>query len=56
MFLQQVTKMMGLVVGTYYALYLPAGIDSYLTYDPKISFYTLYTFLFIFYMNALVRY
>ena len=48
--------MMVLVIGTYYALYLPGGLDSFLTYEPKISFYTLYTFRFMFYMNALVRF
>ena len=48
--------MMGLVIGTYYCLYLPVGVDSYLKYNPKIAFYTLYTFRFIFYMNALVRF
>ena len=48
--------MMVLVIGTYYALYLPGGLDLFLTYEPKISFYNLYTFCFIFYMNALVRF
>ena len=46
--------MMGLVVGTYYGLYLPITVDSYIKYNPEIKYYVYYIFSLVFFMNALV--
>ena len=46
--------MMGLVIGTYYGLYLPSGLNYFLDYDQRIKYYIYYVLNLIFFMNALV--
>ena len=51
---QQVTKMMALVIGTYYGLYYPILINWFINYNPVIKYYVYYVLSFIFFRNALV--
>ncbi len=52
---EQVTKMMALVVGSYYALYAPAALESYVPYRRSAKFYVSAAANFIFFMNALIN-
>ena len=47
--------MMALVVGSYYLLYLPASIESFINYDPKMEYYVTSICNFVFFMNALIN-
>ena len=47
--------MMALVVGSYYALYLPNSVVILLDLDQKTDFYLQPVFNFVFFMNALIN-
>ena len=46
---------MALVIVTYYALYLPALIESFIQYDARVKFYVNKAVLMLFFTNALIN-
>ena len=51
----QVTKMMALVIVTYYALYLPVLVESHIGYDVTVKFYINKVVHLLFFTNALIN-
>ena len=47
--------MMALVIVTYYSLYLPALIESFIHYDVRVKFYVNKVVLTLFFTNALIN-
>ena len=47
--------MMALVVGSYYLLYVPSLIESFISYNPAVEYYISACSVFVFYMNALIN-
>ena len=47
--------MMAIVFITYYGLYLPSGVDSFLVYDVTIKHYVYRVTNMLFFMNALLN-
>ena len=51
----RITKTMGIVLGTYYFLYLPGVIETSIKYDNDIKFYISKLVVILFFANSLIN-